>query len=317
MKKRVSEISPGDLVRSTFLVKTKAMAKTRDGRDYADVELMDRTGAINGKIWDDFRQYFTAFEEGDFVEVQGFAEPFKGKVQLKISSVRRLDEAEIKLEEYLPRSAREPEDMLEELKDIISRMENKDLVRLLYSFLEDEEIVARLKRAPGAKERHHTYLGGLLEHTLSVTRLALMVGEHYKPLDMDLLLTGSILHDIGKVYELSYDGPFDYTDLGSLTEHIMLGVELINSKIMGLQGFPQELAMKLKHMILSHHGHYEFHSPVLPMTLEALILHFLEDMDGKVNKVKELMQEAKETGSCWTIKDWALKRRFYLGRHED
>ena len=205
------------------------------------------------------------------------------------SPSKRWKDTEVSLEEFLPSSRRDPEEMLAELMQIGQGIENDFLKQLVMAFLENEEFTVLFKRAPGAKRLHHSFLGGLLEHTLSVVKLIQKLKGYYEGINHDLLLAGGVLHDIGKVYELSYERSFDYTDAGRLVGHIVMGVEMVDKEIARIEGFPAELAMLMKHLLLSHHGQYEWGSPTRPMTLEAQMLHHLDDLDAKVKGIQEFM----------------------------
>lgn len=310
----VAEIKPGDQITSTFLVKTKSLGETRFGKPYLSLTLSDNSGVITARVWEDARAMGQLFQKGDLVTVKATADTYQGEVQLSISQLKRCQETEVDLADYLPTSARDPKEMLNELKEMAAGVENPHLFKLLESFLSDDQIVAGLLKAPAAKGRHHVYLGGLLEHTLSVAKLVMAVAEHYPQVNRDLLLVGAILHDTGKIRELTYRGPFDYSDEGRLLGHILMGIEMVESKLRELGGFPVELALLVKHMILSHHGQYQFQSPVLPQTLEALVLHHVENMDAQIDQADNLLAEARKEGRSWTDFDKLMGRFFYLGK---
>ena len=223
---------------------------------------------------------------------------------------------EILLGDYLPQTSQDIEKMFEELKNIASQVRRPFLSRLLSAFLNDEELVKKIKMAPAAKAVHHVFLGGLLEHTLAVAQLVLLVGPRYKGIDQELLLTGAILHDLGKVSELSFDRTFDYTDPGRLLGHITLTAEMLDEKIKSIPDFPQNLAVLLKHIILSHHGEYEFGSPKRPKTLEALLLHQLDDLDAKMNGFMAWIEKEKDTPSRWTSYHKLFDRFIYKPEEE-
>jgi 3'-5' exoribonuclease len=221
----------------------------------------------------------------------------------------RVDENQIAAEDFLPRSSFDPDAMLEALQTILREIKNPHLLALAESFFADNELMHLLKRAPGAKTIHHPFLSGLLEHTLSLLKLILKVVENYNGVDVDLLLMGGFLHDIGKVYEFSYERAVEYTDAGQLLGHLVMEVEMVDQKIANIPEFPPELAMLVKHMLVSHHGAYEFGSPKLPQTLEAVMLHSLDDLDGKIQAIQSLPD--KEPGSKWTAFHRAYGRSFY------
>jgi 3'-5' exoribonuclease len=235
-------------------------------------------------------------------------------VQIRVQDIMRVDESKVAAEDFLPKSAFDPDAMLDELQSILRAMKNPHLLSLAQACFADERLMELFKRAPGAKTIHHPYLSGLLEHTLSLLKLILKVVENYRGIDVDLLLMGGFLHDIGKIYEFSYERAVDYTDEGQLLGHLVMEVELVNAKIATIPGFPEELAMLVKHMLVSHHGAYEFGSPKLPQTVEAVILHSLDDLDGKIQAIQSLSE--KEPGSKWTLFHRAYGRSFYRGSGE-
>jgi 3'-5' exoribonuclease len=296
----ISQLSKGRTVESSFLVKEKALTKTKAGIPYLSIRLADRTGEVEGRIWDNALDFVHLFEKDDIVKVRAEVDEFQGMLQLRISKLRKCAESEVQLEDLLPKTSKDIESMFTEIKAIASGVRQPFLQRLLEAFFQDDSWVKKFKTAPAAKAVHHVFLGGLLEHTLSVVQLVLLVGPRYKGIDQDLLLTGAIFHDLGKISELSFERAFDYTDPGRLLGHIILTVEMIDEKIRTIQEFPESLSLLLKHLILSHHGEYEFGSPKLPMTLEALLLHQLDDLDAKVNAFTAWIEKEKEGSSRWT-----------------
>ena len=312
----IDTIRENDQVEGVFWVKERAMATSRTGAPYLRVRLSDRTGEIEGRIWDGAEEFVALFERGDFVKIKGQATSYQDKLQLNIKSLKRAEENEVSLEDFLPASARDLEEMLLELIAIGQTIENEYLRDLVMAFLEDEEFMVLFKRAPGAKRLHHAYLGGLLEHTLSIANLIKKIKGHYDGIDHDLLLAGAILHDIGKVHELSYDIAFEYTDEGRLLGHIIMGLEMVEERISKIEGFPAELAMLMKHLLISHHGQYEWGSPKRPKTLEAQILYYLDDLDAKVSGIQEFMKKG-EQGARWTDFHRIFDRFFYKGEGEE
>jgi len=311
----INEIRENDLVEGVFWVKEKAMPFTRTGTPYLRVRLTDRTGEMEGRIWDGVEEFADLFEREDFIRIKAQATSYQDQVQLNIKSLTKAEQAEVVLEDFLPASEKDPEEMLAELIGIAEGIEDTYLKELVMAFLQDEEFTTLFKRAPGAKRLHHACLGGLLEHTLSVTKLIEEIKGHYAGINHDLLLAGGILHDIGKVHELSYDIAFDYTDEGRLVGHIVMGTQMVAEKIAQIEGFPKELAMLMKHLMISHHGQYEWGSPKRPKTLEANILYYLDDLDAKVSGIKEFMDKGEE-GARWTDFHRMFDRFFYKGEGE-
>ncbi len=312
----IKEIRENELVEGVFWVKEKATPLSRSGAPYLRVRLADRTGEIEGRVWDGVEEFADLFDRDDFIRIKAQATSYQDRVQLNIKSIKKVKDTEVSLDEFLPSSLRDPEEMLAELREISQGIGNDHLKQLVTAFLENEEFTVLFKRAPGAKRLHHSFLGGLLEHTLSVVNLIQKIKGYYEGINHDLLLAGGVLHDIGKVYELSYERSFDYTDVGRLVGHIVMGVEMVDKEITQIEGFPAELAMLMKHLLLSHHGQYEWGSPTRPMTLEAQILHHLDDLDAKVKGIQEFMQKAQE-GATWTDYHRMFERFFYIGEVEE
>jgi 3'-5' exoribonuclease len=304
-----ADIRENQSVDAFFLVASKNQGVTKGGSSYLTLKLLDRSGEIEARVWERADDLARGFDRNDFVRVRGQATLYQGKVQIRVQDVTRVDESKVAAEDFLPKSANDPETMLAELQTILRAVKNPHLLALAEACFADEELMNLLKQAPGAKTIHHPYLSGLLEHTLSLLRLILKVVENYRSVDVDLLLIGGFLHDIGKVYEFSFDRAFDYTDAGQLLGHLVMEVELVSKKIDMIPDFPPELALLVKHMLVSHHGAYEFGSPKLPQTLEAVILHSLDDLDGKIQAIQTMPE--KEPGSKWTAFHRAYGRSFY------
>ena len=296
----INELAKGQTVESLFLVKDKTLTKTKAGNPYLSIRLADRTGEAEGRIWDNALDFLPLFEKDDIVKVRGEVDEYQGMLQVRITKLRRCPDHEIRLGDFLPQTAQDIEGMFGEIKQIATRVRQPSLLKLLEDFLNDGEVIEKFKTAPAAKAVHHVFLGGLLEHTLAVAQLVLLIGPRYKGVDQDLLLAGAILHDMGKIRELSYQRTFDYTAPGRLLGHITLTVEMIAEKLKAIPEFPENLAILLKHLILSHHGEYEFGSPKRPKTLEALLLHHLDDLDAKMNGFLAWIEKEKDAPSRWT-----------------
>ena len=292
-----------------FVVASKNHGVTKGGNSYLTLKLLDRSGEIEGRVWERANDLARGFERNDFVRVRGQATRYQGKVQIRVQDVIRVDESKVAAEDFLPKSAFDADAMLDELQTILRAIKNPHLLALAEACFADAELMRLLKHAPGAKTIHHPYLSGLLEHTLSLLKLILKVTENYRNVDVDLLLIGGFLHDIGKVYEFSFDRAVEYTDAGQLLGHLVMEVEMVNQKIAKIADFPPELAMLVKHLLVSHHGAYEFGSPKLPQTLEAVMLHSLDDLDGKIQAIQNLPE--KEPGSKWTAFHRAYGRSFF------
>ena len=312
-KKFVSEIRERDWVEEPFLVRSKIMAMAKNGRPYMTLKLMDRSGEVEGRVWDRVDELSARFERDDFLLVSAKASVYLGKMQLVIQDLRRVSEQEIELSDFLPVAAKPVADMVSELHQRVADLEDPHLKALMQSFLDDPQFMKDYSRAPAAKTMHHVYLGGLLEHALSVAALAADVSRRYPALDADLLIVGALLHDIGKVAELKYDRSFEYTDAGKLLGHIVIGVEMVEEKLRTLPAFPRETAIHIKHLLLSHHGQYDFGSPKRPKTLEAVVLNFLDDMDSKINGVQTHIDKEPDSDSAWTQYHRLYDRYFYKG----
>ncbi len=310
----VKDIKPGEPIESSFLVVRKDTGISRSGSPYLILKLKDRTGEVDARVWNDAERFSERFERDDVVLVRGQTVPYQGGIQINVMDIKRLAEEEFSIADYLPSARLKPQEMIRELDAIIDGIKDRHIKRLLKSIFEDQGIREKFMVAPAARSYHHPYVGGLLEHVLSLCRLSGLVASHYETINRDLLIAGAILHDIGKIQEISCTGSFEYTDEGRLLGHIMMGVELVDSKIKEIEGFPHELAMLLKHMILSHHGHLEFGSPKRPKTLEAMVLFYLDDMDAKVNAIEAVMEKKGGRGN-WSEYQRLFERYIYKGRY--
>src|SRR6202140_3867172 len=305
----VSSLQDGQTVTSHFLVCVKEIRSTREGKSYLRLELGDATGRVEARMWDGFDRMAASFERDDFVKVQARVESYRNKLQVAIDKIRRAEENEADAGEFFAHTPEDVEQLYAKLLSFVASVKNPWLSRLLEGVVLDPEIVSRLKRAPAAKVMHHAYLGGLLEHVVSLCGLCGAVLTHYPEADPDLLLTGAVLHDIGKLQELSYDRSIGYTDVGQLLGTILIEYELVTKKIDAIEGFPPALKTMVQHMLVSHHGKYEFGSPKLPMFREALMLHYLDDLDSKMAVVRASLASDKGEGN-WTAYSSALERRF-------
>jgi 3'-5' exoribonuclease len=304
----VNELEPNKLITSSFLVHSKEIRQKKSGELYLSLLLADRTGELDAKMWDNVAEVIDAFDRDDFVRVKGLVQIFHNRPQMTIHKVRRMDDSEIDFGDYFPSSRRDREEMWKELRSIVAGVTNPHLKGLLEAMLDDEEIARRYQRAPAAKHIHHAFLGGLIEHVLSVCAMARLAAQHYAFIDCDLLLTGVILHDIGKIYELNYERGFSYSDEGQLLGHIHIGIRLVGDKLRGLPDFPPALRALVEHMILSHHGKLEFGSPKLPQFPEALLLHYLDDMDSKMECMRALIESDRQVEGCFTAYNSPLER---------
>ena len=309
----IKDIKAGDKVSDFFLVAEKNSAFSQKGAPYLNLRLRDKTGEVDGKVWDRVSELEAIFKKGDIIHLQARAVSYKNAIQLSLLNARLADDAEIDPIDYFPSVQGDIEELYNSLMTFAGKIKQPALQKLLAAFFDDERTRELFKRAPAAKGFHHNYIGGLLEHTLSVTRLLDAVTDHYAGLNRDLILVGGILHDIGKIHEFTYDRLIDYSNEGRLIGHIVMGVEMIDAKIAAIPDFPSQLAMELRHIILSHHGVLEFGSPKRPKTVEALFVHHIDDLDAKVNAFRETIRDADDPDSEWTPFHRLLERFIYKG----
>ncbi len=309
----VKDIQERDWVDAPFLVRDKILGMAKNGRPYMTIKLMDCSGEVEGRIWDRVDELSARFDKDDFVQVTGKASVYMGKMQLVLQELERIEESSVALADFLPVSGRPVVEMVAELTSVVDGLADSALKSLMQAFLADEDFMAGYTRAPAAKAMHHAYLGGLLEHSLAVAVLADDISRRYADINRDLLVVGALLHDVGKVTELRYQRSFEYTDAGKLLGHIVIGVELVEEKLRSLPSFPLELAVHLKHLLLSHHGQYEYGSPKRPKTMEAVILNFLDDLDSKINGVRTHIEREPDSESSWTQYHRLYDRYFFKG----
>lgn len=298
--KYIELLREGERVNEIFLCKHKQAAVTKNGKPYENVILQDKTGTLDAKIWEPDSQGINEFERFDYISVTGDVTSFQGALQLNVKRVRKAQPGEYEPGDYLPVSDRDVDEMYGELKDIISSIETPCLKKLLsLFFLEDKEFEERFKFHSAAKTVHHGFVGGLLEHTLGVTKLCEAFCRQYPMLNRDLLLSAAMFHDIGKLEELSVFPENDYTDDGQLLGHIVIGTEWVGEKIRMIPEFPKKLASELKHCILAHHGELEYGSPKKPALMEAVALSFADNVDAKMETLKEAFAPVPQGNTEW------------------
>ena len=311
----LQDIKPGDKIASSFLVAEKNMAFSQKGSAYLNVRLKDKTGEIESKVWDNAVALDQVFKKGDIVYMEGRAQTYRNALQISIITIKPCAPQDVDPSDYLPVSKIDSTAMFQDILAYIDEISSEPIKKLLIAFFYDEKTADLFRRAPAAKGFHHIYLGGLLEHTLSVVRLLDHAAKHYPQLNRDLLIAGGILHDIGKIYEFSYDGLIAYSDEGRMIGHLVMGVEMIDKKIEAIPDFPVQLALELRHIILSHHGEFEYGSPKRPKTMEALVIHFMDDLDAKVNAFESFVAaDAANADSDWTTYNRFFERYLYKGR---
>jgi 3'-5' exoribonuclease len=304
----VREMKPNQVVTTTFLVHVKDVRQKKSGDPYLSLLLGDRTGDIDAKMWDNVAEVMNTFDRDDFVKVKGLLQIFQNRPQLTIHKMARVLDSDVDFGDYFPASARDPLEMFTELRGIVAGIGNPHLRDLLNAFLDDEPLARLYRTAPAAKSVHHAWLGGLIEHVLSVCRLCRTVAAQYDYLDLDLLLTGAVLHDVGKIAELTYERSFGYSAEGQLLGHIVIGLRLLHEKLQRFPDFPPKLRVLVEHLIVSHHGELEYGSPKIPLFPEALLLHFLDNLDSKMECMRRMVATDRHVEGCWTGYNSALDR---------
>jgi 3'-5' exoribonuclease len=296
------------VITSSFVVASKQVKPKKNGEPYLALTLADRTGQIEAKMWDNVEEFLDSFEQDDFLKIKGLINRYKNRFQLTIHKLRRLGEAEIDYTDYLPKTTKDIGELWRTLTEFVASFQNPHLKALVESFMSDPEIAERYRNAPAAKTLHHAYIGGLLDHVVSLCRSCDLMCRNYPQINRDLLLTGAFLHDIGKIHELTYNRSFSYTTRGQLLGHMIIELEMLQAKLAKFPGFPPETKTLLEHMIISHHGQYDFGSPKLPMFPEALMLHYLDDLDSKMEAIRAHFEREIGAEGPWTSYNSSLGR---------
>ena len=296
------------VITSSFVVVVKQIKPKKTGEPYLALTLADRSGQIEAKMWDNVDDVLEAFEQDDFVKVKGLINKYKNRFQLTIHKLRKLGEAEIDFADYLPKTTKDIDQLWQTLANFVAGFQNPLLKSLVQAFMADPEIAAAYRNAPAAKTLHHAYIGGLLDHVVSLFRSCDLICRNYPQINRDLLLTGAFLHDIGKIHELTYNRSFSYTNRGQLLGHMIIELEMLQAKLAQVPGFPDELKTLVEHLIISHHGQYEFGSPKLPMFPEALMLHYLDDLDSKMEAMRSQFERESLLDNPWTSYNPSLGR---------
>lgn len=313
----IKDIQDGQPVKGVYLVKEMNRAETKAGKPYLMLTIMDATGEIAGRVWENADKFLAESSAGAIISLTGQAQAYKGILQLKIDSIKSIDPSTIDIADFMPSTTGDIKAMAKEIIKIANEVESPHLRELLLTFFRNKKFFAQFKKAPAAKKMHHAYVGGLLEHTLAVTHLAQQISDLYPAIDRSLLISGALLHDIGKVKEFDFENiPPDYSDQGRLVGHMVLGVEMIQECITKIKKFPAELATNLKHLVLSHHGRHEFGSPTLPMMQEAFVLNFLDDLDAKINYMTRLAGRVEGEGYQWSEYQRNLERFLFVKGHQ-
>jgi 3'-5' exoribonuclease len=314
----VNTLSDGQSIDEVYLLADKQLRANRAGGLYLLAQLRDRTGQISGLLWNVSEQEMSHFAAGDYVRIRGKVQLYQGNLQIILTHVEAVPRTNVEPEEFIPATSQDTQRLLDRLRQILLAIEDAHLRTLMECFLVDEEIVAGLSRAPAGVRLHHAFHGGLLEHVVNVLETALRVMDLFPKVNPSLLLAGIFLHDLGKIRELAFEETFSYTDEGQLIGHLVIGIEMLNEKVPEVEKvtgepFPRETLLRLKHMILSHHGSYEFGSPKLPMTQEAIALHHLDNLDAKINEFMSLIESDPNSQSSWTPFSTSMQRKLYKG----
>ncbi|HET8924699.1 MAG TPA: OB-fold nucleic acid binding domain-containing protein [Candidatus Acidoferrum sp.] len=305
----ITDLNSEQNITSFFLVCEKEIRNTREGKSYLRLELGDRSGTIEARMWDQFESAVKDIHRDDFVKVQARVEIYRNRPQLSLQQLRLAKPEEVDLADFLPATKADVAKLYAQLLEFAASIANAFLKKLVTGILNDPAIATKYKRAPAAKVMHHAYLGGLLEHVISLCGLAKQAAAHYPELDVDLLLTAAILHDVGKLDELCYERAISYTVEGQLLGHIMMEFETVSKAMDAIEGFPANLKTVVQHLLISHHGQYEFGSPKLPMIREALVFHYLDDLDSKLAAARAAL--ALDSGEPeWSAYSGALGRKF-------
>ncbi|HVP56233.1 MAG TPA: OB-fold nucleic acid binding domain-containing protein [Candidatus Eisenbacteria bacterium] len=295
-------------ITSNFVVASRQVKTKKNGEQYLALILADRTGQLQANMWDNVSDSLNAFEQDDFIKVKGVVQKYNGRWQLTVHKLRKLADNEIDHADYLPKTPKDIDQLWRTLGEFVVTFENPWLKQLVTDFMADDAIATAYKNAPAAKTLHHAYIGGLLDHVVSLFTVCDLVARNYPQVNRDLLLTGAFLHDIGKIHELAYQRSISYTTKGQLLGHMIIELEMLHEKLAHIPGFPDELKILVEHLIISHHGQYEFGSPKLPMFPEALMLHYLDDLDSKMESMRAQFERESEFESPWTGYNASLAR---------
>lgn len=313
-KKYVNELTDGVAIDEVFLASEKQLRPNRNGDLYLQLRLSDKTGAVTAMMWNAKQNQFDSFGNGDYVRVKGTAQLYNGGMQVIAKGIDKEHADKVDEAEFITLSQVDVDKLVQRMTEILRSFRNVHLRNLVECFLVDEELMKKIRSAPAGIKNHHAYRGGLLEHMLSLMEICQLVGPQYQGLDVELLTMGAFLHDIGKVEELTYEPDLGYSDSGQLIGHLVQGVRILDDRVLEStkqsgEVFPESLANHLRHMIVSHHGQYEFGSPKLPMTLEAIALHHLDNLDAKLHCARQMIDEDANSESAWTVYSPAFGRK--------
>lgn len=315
MRKFIKDLRQNDSIEEVFLLRKKEMGKTKEGKPYLKLEFLDKTGTIDGRLWNNAESIDECITDGMIVLVKGSIDSWQNILQIKVEDVRAAEEEEFHIAELI-RAIDNVDEIFAAIKSMLRKnIGNTWVSRLMMAFLDDGEFVERFKRSPGARSWHNAYAGGLLEHTYEVMTIVEKMCDLYSEIHRDIAMVGAFLHDMGKIYELDAT-TFEYTDEGNLLGHLPIGFDYLSRKIVAIPDFPEDIAVHLKHIILSHHGEYDQQSPVLPKTLEAIVVYHADDLVSQANAVKEIMHTPGYQERDWSNYVGIKGRKFFLKRLE-
>lgn len=315
-RRYVNQLSEGENVNQIFLVADKQVRANRSGNLYLQLRLADKTGSLTGMLWNANEKISGKFDSGDYLTIEGTTQFYNGAMQLIITSIENVDANFVREDDFVQLTSSAVAELRNELFELLDTIKDEDIRALVEAFRSDTELMDSFCKAPAGIKNHHAYNGGLLAHVVSMLRVAQFTGNHYESLDGDMLLMGTFLHDIGKVHELAYERDLSYTDEGQLIGHIQIGAEILEAKVQQVEEsgreFPKEKRLLLKHMILSHHGEPEFGAVKVPMTLEAIALHYIDTLDSKLASAFDVITQDVNEGN-WTVFQPNVGRKYYKG----
>jgi 3'-5' exoribonuclease len=318
LRRFVNQLGERESIDQVFLVADKQLRANRNGNLYLQLRLNDKTGSLTGMLWNASDQIFNSVQTGNYLRVSGTTQVYNGQMQMIITRVEPADARQVDEQDFITVTTEEIDRLAKRLAELLRGLKNVHLRNLAECFLADDEFMGKFVAAPAGIKNHHAYRGGLLAHVVSLMETCRVVAPLYPELDADLLMIGAFLHDAGKIDELTYDREFGYSDEGQLIGHVVMIISTVEDKVaesenLSQEKFPRELLLRLKHLIVSHHGEYEYGSPKLPMTLEAIALHLLDNLDAKLYSVAQILKEDASSDSPWTSYNQALGRKFFKG----
>ncbi len=311
-KQYIKDLFDKEAVNSVFLVADKQLLKDKKGKSYLNINLSDKSGILNARMWDKADEIAKKFDLGDFVTIKGNVQLYQNKKQIIIHTIQRVDPEEVSIQDFVAASANPPEETLKKVLEIVSCLSNENIKSILVSTLKNSDFQPNILKAPAAKTIHHAYVGGLLDHIYSICKTMGFMAEQYPVLDKDLLIFGAIYHDIGKIRELSLEQGIQYSDEGRLVGHMGIALEMLDDQFRELNIDDRELKSVLKHIILSHHGKLEYGSPKRPKFLEALVVAMIDELDSRINSVEGVMSSELDGEQNWTSYNHQYCRYFYL-----